>query len=117
VQDVADAFATVLDSDQRVWDAFNVGSGRPITVREMAHLLARLLHKNIAPEIMNKYRVGDIRHCFADVGKIKRVFGFEPRRSFEAGMAELIKWVATAKAPISRSQQSMAELQRSGLVV
>jgi len=117
VQDVADAFATVLDSDQRVWDAFNVGSGKPITVREMAHLLARLLHKNIAPEIMHKYRVGDIRHCFADVGKIKRVFGFEPRRSFEVGMSELIKWVATAKAPVNRSQQSMAELQRSGLVV
>jgi len=117
VQDVADAFATVLDSDQRVWDAFNVGSGKPITVREMAHLLARLLHKNIAPEIMHKYRVGDIRHCFADIGKIKRVFGFEPRRSFEAGMAELIKWVATARAPVNRSQQSLAELQKSGLVV
>src|SRR5262249_33496373 len=113
VQDVADAFATVLDSDQRVWDAFNVGSGKPITVREMAHVLARLLHKNIAPEIMNKYRVGDIRHCFADVGKIKRVFGFEPRRSFEAGMAGLIKCGATAPAPVHPSPPRPAPLPRS----
>ena len=72
VQDVADAFATVLDSDQRIWDAFNVGSGKPITVTQMASVLARLLHKNIAPQIMNKYRVGDIRHCFADITKISQ---------------------------------------------
>jgi dTDP-L-rhamnose 4-epimerase len=117
VQDVADAFATVLDSDQRIWDAFNVGSGKPITVTQMASVLARLLHKNIAPQIMNKYRVGDIRHCFADITKISKVFGFQPRRSFEAGMAELIDWVATAKAPINRSQESLAELQRSKLLV
>jgi dTDP-L-rhamnose 4-epimerase len=117
VQDAAEAFAVVLDSDQRVWDSFNVGSGKPITVTEMARVLARLLRKNIAPEIMNKYRVGDIRHCFADITKIERVFGFRPRRSFEAGMTELIEWVATAKAPVSRSQESLAELQKSKLVV
>jgi len=117
VQDVAEAFAVVLGSDLRVWDAFNVGSGKPITVTEMAHVLARLLHKNIAPQIMNKYRVGDIRHCFADITKIERVFDFRPGRSFEAGMGELIDWVATAKAPINRSQESLAELQRHKLVV
>jgi dTDP-L-rhamnose 4-epimerase len=117
VKDVADAFAAVLDSEQRVWDAFNVGSGKPITVTEMARVLARLLHKNISPQIINKYRVGDIRHCFADITKIERVFGFKPRRSFEAGMAELIDWVATTKAPIDRSQESLAELQRSNLVI
>ena len=98
-------------------DAFNVGSGTPITVTGIAHVLARLLRKNIAPEIMNKYRVGDIRHCFADITKIERVFGFRPRRSFETGMNELIEWVATAKAPVNRSLESLAELQRHKLVV
>lgn len=117
VKDVAEAFAMVLDSDRRIWDAFNVGSGKPISVTEMAHVLARLLHKNIAPEILYKYRVGDVRHCFADISKIGREFGFTPRRSFEAGMAELIQWVATAKAPVNRSQESLAELQRSKLLV
>jgi dTDP-L-rhamnose 4-epimerase len=117
VQDVADAFSVVLESDQRLWDSFNVGSGTPITVTGMARLLARLLRKNIAPEIMNKYRVGDIRHCFADISKIERVFGFRPRRSFEAGMRELIDWVATAKAPVNRCQESLAELRRQKLLV
>src|SRR5260370_6669504 len=117
VQDVAQAFAVRLDSHQRVWDAFNVGSGRPITVTEMAQVLARLLHKNIAPEIMNKYRVGDIRHCFADITKIERVFGFEPRRSFEAGMGRMVEWGAPANAPVNRSQDSPAERPRSKIVV
>ncbi|WP_428668646.1 NAD-dependent epimerase/dehydratase family protein [Reyranella sp.] len=117
VGDVAEAFAVALDSDLRVWDAFNVGSGKPVTVARMGQVLAHLLRKNIAPEIMNKYRVGDVRHCFADISKIGRVFGFEPRQSFEAGMAELIEWVAAVKAPINRSHESFAELQRRKLVV
>ena len=117
VQDVAEAFAVVLDSEQCLWDSFNVGSGSPITVTRMARVLAHLLRKNIAPEIMNRYRIGDIRHCFADISKIERVFGFRPRRSFEDGMSELIDWVATAKAPVNRSQQSLAELQKQKLVL
>ena len=117
VQDVAEAFAVVLDSEECLWDSFNVGSGSPITVTRMARVLAHLLRKNIAPEIMNRYRIGDIRHCFADISKIERVFGFRPRRSFEQGMSELIDWVATAKAPVNRSQQSLAELQKQKLVV
>jgi dTDP-L-rhamnose 4-epimerase len=117
VADVAEAFAVVLESDLKVWDTFNVGSGQPITVSEMARTLARLLHKNIAPEVLNKYRVGDVRHCFPDISKIRQVFGFEPQRTFENGMPELIEWVAAARAPVNRTQESLAELQRSKLVV
>lgn len=117
VSDVSRAFATFLDSDLEIWDAFNVGSGGSITVNEMARTLARLLHKNIAPEVLGKYRVGDIRHCFSDVSKIRRVLGFEPRRRFDEGMAELIDWVRTASKPVDRSAESLAELDRSKLVV
>jgi dTDP-L-rhamnose 4-epimerase len=117
VRDVANAFATVLESNLRVWDAFNVGSGQPVSVNGIAFLLARLLNKNIAPEIMNKYRVGDVRHCFADISKIERVFGFRPKHNLEDGMEELISWVSSAKAPVNRTEASLAELQRSKLVV
>jgi dTDP-L-rhamnose 4-epimerase len=117
VSDVSRAFATFLDSDLAVWDAFNVGSGRSVTVNEIARTLARLLHKNIAPEILGRYRVGDIRHCFSDVSKIRRILGFEPRRRFDEGMAELIDWVRTARRPVDRSAESLAELDRGKLVV
>jgi dTDP-L-rhamnose 4-epimerase len=117
VSDVAIAFAAFLESDKRIWDVFNVGSGRSITVNEIARTLARLLGKNIAPEILEKYRVGDIRHCFADISKIQEVLGFKPRREFEEGMAELIDWVRTARKPVDKTAASMSELQAHKLVV
>ncbi len=117
VQDVAHAFATVLESDLHVWDVFNVGSGSPITVADMAYALARMLGKDIEPEILGKYRVGDIRHCFGDITKIRKTFGFVPQRSFDDGMQELISWVSAAKAPVNRSGAILAELEQHSLVV
>lgn len=117
VLDVANAFASVLESDLTVWETCNVGSGQARTVNEIAMTLARLLRKNIAPTILNQYRVGDIRHCFADTSKLERLFGIKPQQDFEAGMAQLIEWVETVSRPQDRSQQSLAELTRSRLVV
>jgi dTDP-L-rhamnose 4-epimerase len=117
VGDVADAFLTVLESDAPVWDVFNVGSGKPITVADMAVTLARMLGKSIEPEFLGRYRVGDIRHCFPDLSKIQAQFAFAPRRTFDAGMQELITWVSATKAPVDRSQASMAELEKQKLIV
>jgi dTDP-L-rhamnose 4-epimerase len=117
VQDVADAFVTVLESDQTVWDAFNVGSGHAVTVSEMADTLARVLGKNIAPSMLGQHRVGDIRHCFADIRRIEETFGWTPKRDFEVGMAELTAWVRQAARPVDRSQDSMRELAEQRLVV
>lgn len=116
VLDVANAFVTVLESDKRIWDVFNVGSGRSITINEVALTLARLLHKNIAPDILHKYRVGDIRHCFADISKIQSTLGFRPSQDFEEGMGELIRWVASVERPVDKSERSIAELSSSNLV-
>lgn len=117
VQDVAEAFATVLDDEREVWDAFNVGSGAPVSINEIAATLARLLGKNIAPEVLNRYRVGDIRHCFGDISKIERTFGFRPRRSMDQGMEELIAWVSQTRPPVDRSAESLEQLTRGRLVV
>ena len=117
VRDVANAFATVLESDKRDWNIFNVGSGNAITVNDMAKTLARLLQKNIAPEILQQYRVGDIRHCFADISKLKAEYGVAPQQDFEQGMAELIEWVKVAKKPVDKSAESMEQLRQSKLVV
>ena len=117
VADVAEAFALALEDEAPVWDAFNVASGRAVSVREIAAVLARLLGKNIAPEVLDRYRVGDIRHCFADIGRVRERFGFMPQRDFETGMAELIDWVRTARRPRDRARESLAELERSRLVV
>ena len=118
VQDVADAFVTTLIEDEApVWDAFNVGSGRPIAIMDMAEVLSARLGKSIEPERLDCYRVGDIRHCFASVDKLRDRFGIAPRRSFESGMDELIDWVARAPAPVDRAAESMQALKAARLVV
>jgi dTDP-L-rhamnose 4-epimerase len=111
VKDVANAFFTVLDSDREVYDAFNVGSGQAVTVNYIATTLAEKLEKNIDPEITNQFRVGDIRHCFADIQKIRNIFGWEPHNKFEDGMDELIKWVRVAPKPVDKSQKMLADLK------
>ncbi|QPQ55418.1 NAD-dependent epimerase/dehydratase family protein [Allosphingosinicella flava] len=117
VHDVANAFAAALASDLALWDVFNVGSGRSISVNGIAFTLSRLLRKNIAPEILGKYRVGDIRHCFADIGKLEQAFGVRPQRSFDEGMDELIEWVRMAKPPEDRGEACLRELTGSRLVI
>lgn len=117
VQDVADAFFASLDSNEPVWDVFNIGSGRPITIADMAVVLARTLNKDLEAEFLGRYRVGDIRHCFPDISKAEKALGYKPRRSFDEGMQELISWVASTKAPVDRSQTSMAELETNKLLV
>jgi dTDP-L-rhamnose 4-epimerase len=96
---------------------FNVGSGQACTVRDVAARLARVLGKErIAPEIVGKYRVGDIRHCFSDIGKARRVLGYEPQVTLDDGMAELAAWLES-QAAVDRVAQASAELSARGLTL
>ncbi|MBV9232958.1 MAG: GDP-mannose 4,6-dehydratase, partial [Candidatus Eremiobacteraeota bacterium] len=118
VADIANAFLTALESDAAVWDAFNIGSGKPVTIAQMAATLGKFLDKDIEPEFLGRYRVGDIRHCFPDITKAEGTFGWRPQRSFDDGMQELIGWVSAAKAPpVDRSGASLAELETNKLLV
>jgi len=117
VYDVARACRLALETPQAAGEVFNVGSGQPQTVRDIASRLARVMGKHeIAPEILGKYRVGDIRHCFADIGKARRVLGYEPQVSLDQGMTELAEWLAGQPAEDKVSQAS-AELNARGLTV
>lgn len=117
VDDVARAFCMVLESDQKIWDIFNVGSGQKISVLEISLLLANLLNKKIEPKILNWHRKGDIRHCFADIKKIEKTFGFSPAINMKEGMIELIDWVKKSPLPIDRTLDNLSELQRKGLII
>ena len=70
---------------------------------------------HLTPEVMGKARVGDIRHCFADIRLARDVLGFEPRRSFEDSLGELAEWVRQQQAE-DRVQDARRELERRGLV-
>ena len=96
---------------------FNVGSGRPRTVLEVAQKMAAVLGREyLEPEITGKYRVGDIRHCFADIRLARRVLGYEPKVDFEEGLAELAEWLEGQEAE-DHVAKARAELDARGLAL
>ena len=117
VCDVARACRLALQTPEAAGEVFNVGSGQACTVCDVAARLARVLGKEqIEPEIVGKYRVGDIRHCFADIGKARRVLGYEPQVTLDEGMAELAAWLES-QAAVDRVAQASAELTARGLTL
>jgi dTDP-L-rhamnose 4-epimerase len=117
VHDVARACGLALESDAADGRAVNVGSGRSVSVREIADRLARVIGKeHIEPEITGKYRVGDIRHCFADISLAERTLGFAPQVSLDDGMAELAEWLE-GQAAEDHAEDAAAELAARGLAL
>jgi dTDP-L-rhamnose 4-epimerase len=117
VHDVVQALLLAADCPAAVSQVFNVGSGRAITVRQVAESLARVLGVQIEPEITGRYRVGDIRHCFADITHARNLLGYEPRVPLDEGMAELVDWLQAQERPQDGIQRHAAELAARGLTV
>jgi dTDP-L-rhamnose 4-epimerase len=116
VEDVAQAFVLALEHPKAAGEVYNVGSGHDRSVRDVADLLAMAMNRpDIAPEITGKARIGDIRHNIADIGKAQAELGFQPRRDFSEGLAELAEWVAKQEAE-DRVQEARKELEMRGLV-
>jgi dTDP-L-rhamnose 4-epimerase len=116
VHDAARACCLALDANLVDLAVVNIGSGRAFTVREVAMRLAQLLERDIAPEIAGKYRVGDIRHCFADIALAKEVLGYAPKVDFETGLAELAEWLR-GEHPPDMVSKAHAELASRGLAI
>ena len=116
VYDVAQACRLAMEVPDAGGRVFNIGSGKPWTVREIAERMARVIGKDIEPEISAKYRVGDIRHCFADVRAARRVLGYEPRVTLEEGLTELAGWLE-GQVAVDRVGHARAELDKRGLAL
>jgi dTDP-L-rhamnose 4-epimerase len=115
VHDIVDANILAMERSSADYEVFNVGTGRPTNILEIVYALMRWYTKEIEPEITNKYRAGDIRHCFADISKIKRKLGYKPKRAFEEGMKELVGWGQKEEAE-DKFEVAHEELMRRGLV-
>jgi len=117
VHDVARACRLALETDAADGMALNVGSGRSFSVCEVAERLGAVLGRSrIAPEITGNYRAGDIRHCFADIGRARELLGYEPQVSFDAGLEELADWL-DRQAAEDRVEAARAELHARGLAI
>ena len=115
VDDIVNANLLALETDKADYETMNIGTGRATSVKEIAQLLAKGLGKDIEPEIVGKYREGDIRHCVADISKARRLLGYEPKIALEEGLVELLDWVRNQDAD-DRVQSATAELTARSLV-
>ncbi len=118
VADVARATVSALTAPKARGQAINIGIGDPISIVEVARLLAEALDRpDIEPLVTGQYRAGDIRHCWADPTRARELLGFEPEYRFrEKGIRELVDWVADQTA-IDRAASANEELRRRGLTV
>lgn len=92
VHDIVVANIAVMKKSSADYQIFNVGSGNKITILDLAKLLIKIFGSNLQAEITNQFRTGDIRHCFADITKIKKTLGWKPEIRFDEGIKELIEW-------------------------
>ena len=98
VRDIARACSFALEQDGADGRSVNVGTGRPTSISDVAHVIARGLGKEIEPEVVNQFRAGDIRHCYADTSLAAELLGFRAEIPFEAGMQELLAWLEGQEA-------------------
>lgn len=116
VRDVARAFRLAFERPEARGELFNIGSGQAYTIAEVARLLASAMGlPHLEPEILGKSRSGDIRNCFADIGKARQLLGFEPRHKLQDSLPEFVDWVR-GEVVVDRGAEMRHELEARRLV-
>ena len=116
IDDVIRATILSTEKDQCNGEILNIGSGSPVTVNEVAKLLKKLYNSQSRITINGKFRLGDIRHNFADISKSNRLLGFYPETLFEQGIKNFVDWVQTQDIYEDNYEKSLKELDEKGFI-
>lgn len=92
VQDVVEANMLALRKRDAVGQIFNIATGLPTTVNRLAELLQEIVGRTELKPVHAKPRLGDIRYNHADIGKARKILGYEPKVSLKAGLTRLVEW-------------------------
>jgi dTDP-L-rhamnose 4-epimerase len=116
IDDVVSATILALEKKKANNKIFNVGSGIATSVSEVADLLKSLYNSDIKISVSGKYRLGDIRHNYADLSKIRSELGFSPKFDFISGITLFVNWVKTQEVMEDKYEISIQELESKGLI-
>ena len=114
VHDIVRANMLAMEMPSSDGEVINVGCGQPIKIRRVAEILGAALGKELEPVITQKYRAGDIRHCYADITKARTLLGYEPQVTHEEGFRELAAWLEKQEAE-DKAETMLRELSTYGL--
>ena len=114
IHDIVRANMLAMERPESNDQVINIGGGVPIKIREVAEILAASMGIAMDPVITHKYRAGDIRHCFADLTRARKLLGYEPQVTHEEGFRELADWLRGQKAE-DKAETMLKELTTHGL--
>lgn len=115
VDDVVDATILGLEKEEANYQVFNVGLGEAIDVLRVANTLKKAYGSDVPVTVSGNYRLGDIRHNYADLTRIKSLLGFEPKISFDEGIGRFTNWVNNQEVQEDTYQKSVEEMKAKGL--
>lgn len=115
ISDVVDATVLGIEKETANNQVFNVGTGVATDVITVATELSNNYGIQVPITISGNYRLGDIRHNYADITKAKQLLGFEPKVSFKEGLKQFTNWVNTQEIEEDKYQQSIDEMKAKGL--
>lgn len=116
IDDVVAATVAGLENEEANGQVFNVGTGVPIDVMTVAKTLIEYYGIDVPLNITGNYRLGDIRHNYADLTKITQTLGWKPKYNFSEGIREFTEWVTTQEIKKSLFEDSIIEMKQKGLL-
>ena len=116
VDDVVDAVAQSLLQPLSGYGVFNIGAGEPTSVITLARVLAKVMGSSIEPVVTGEFRLGDIRHCYADISAARASIGFTPKIGLEEGLRRFAAWALGEPLEEDRLDRAVTELKARGLM-
>ena len=116
IDDVINATILGMEKKEASGQVFNVGSGKAITVNLVAKALVRSYKQEVPITVTGQFRIGDIRHNYADIAHVKDTIGFRPKVSFDRGIRNFTEWVGEQEVAADQYEKSLTEMKKKGLL-
>jgi len=115
IDDVVNATILGIEKEEANGQVFNVGTGVATDVISVVNELFESYQTKVSVKISGNYRLGDIRHNFADITKITSMLGYAPSVSFKQGIELFAGWVDQQQIIEDKYQHSIDEMKNKGL--
>lgn len=117
VRDIARANVLALEKSSADYQALNIGTGGAASIRRISDLLVEVYGAELEPFVSQEYRKGDVRHCYADITKARRVLGYKPSVSLEDGLREVAEWARAHEwGATDLFEKALSELKQRQLI-